>query len=1253
MPLSLAAEYRYSLKKLRIVPPLWVRRDPGTRRRRPKPDIDGRHREFLMKRSTSRRPLRGLFRVLSLLVLGAYLAAIVQTWSETLNDTRVVLSHVDSMMVQSVRTTLKEHEFVIRGLGSELVALGALEHPENGRALIERMKSIDPGMVGFGLARPDGQLVLVSGVEKGRSLPNLSQQAASRDSFQQALREKHLTPGRPYYFDELHGWVVPIRVALRDAAGKVTAVMIAGYAIEGATTAWTHMELPPAVQIALMRDDGYLIYRQPLPPGPHARALQRTYGRPVAAQTRAQVAALRGNGSFVEMTLPQAGYQYVAYRYIPKYGLHAAAFVSRAVVLRDWLQRLLMPTALLLVVLAGGALAYRRARQQQARSDREVGQLTAWQQALLDGAEYSIISTDRNGLIVSYNKAAQRILGYTPEEVVGKATPELFHDPEELARRAEELSAELGRPVAPGLEAAILRPREGGAEERHWTHIRKDGTRIPVRLAVTALKDADGDLVGFLGIAADLSEQQAMRADLRDSEARYRGLFEGAGDAIFLIRGERVVDCNPASLGMFRCSRRQLLGETLHRYSPDVQPDGRPSREIAAERIAAACRGESQFLEWRSLRHDGSAFDAEVTLNAVAISGEPHLLLTVRDISARKQNESELARSRQMLIERNESLRLINRVSQRLHGTRQVEEILHETIAALLGLSRAPQVAIYLLQPEGRELRLAASHGFDQPMEQLGSSLPVAGSLSGLALSGGRTLASADLEHDERLEPAIRAALVARGAISMIAIPMLHQSQALGTLNLVYRERHDFSAIEQETLSSLGNTVALAIANARHMDDLEFQTRHDGLTGLPNRTLLHETFRHYLEASGAEAARAALLLLDLDRFKEINDTLGHHVGDKVLTQIGPRLEQTLAGRSALHARLGGDEFAILLTGEAAADAEALAEAATEAMRGPFQTEGIEVSIGASIGVSRYPEHGRDSHALLRAADVAMYQAKRLSVGVKLYDPGLDGHSKERLAMAAELAQAAELGQLLLYYQPKVDLASRRAVGFEALVRWQHPRLGLLGAGSFIDLVEMSEVIHPFTRAVMEMAVADKRQLHELGFEQPVAINLSARNLLDASCYTSLAAAIERHGLPPEEIELELTETALMQDPESAAELLQRFTRAGIKIAIDDFGTGYSSLGYLRQLPIYALKIDRSFIKDMRSNQHDELIVRSTIGLAHNLDLKVVAEGVEDTETLDLLQEMGCDEAQGFYLCKPQPLAQLIDWIKGQAADDGE
>jgi diguanylate cyclase (GGDEF)-like protein len=474
--------------------------------------------------------------------------------------------------------------------------------------------------------------------------------------------------------------------------------------------------------------------------------------------------------------------------------------------------------------------------------------------------------------------------------------------------------------------------------------------------------------------------------------------------------------------------------------------------------------------------------------------------------------------------------------------------------------------------------------------------------------------------------------------------------RALGLIAVMFRAPLDDARMAQSMLRIFAVRAAAEVERQRHLAALEHLATHDSLTGLPNRMLLKRRIDLRLqEPAAAECGDlSALLLIDLDRFKEINDTLGHHVGDALLRKLAARLQATLESACALAlvCRLGGDEFAVWINAvRCREDAERVGRAVLDAIHSPFEVDGTRLEVGASLGIALHPNHAPDASGLLRYADVAMYAAKRQGSGLAVYDAALDPHSPRRLAMMTELGEAIRKSQLVLHFQPRVNLAQRRVVGVEALVRWQHPVLGLVPPSQFVPLAEMSDSIRPLTWWVLEAALAQRGRWTAHGLAARVSVNFSARHLLDESAPAHIERLLARYGSDPGGLELEITESAIIADPGRALDILTRIHAMGVQLSIDDFGTGYSSLAYLKRLPLQALKIDLSFVSQMTRSERDAIIVRSTTNLAHNLGLSVVAEGVEDAVTLEQLALCGCDEVQGFYVAQPLPAAALSSWVR--------
>jgi diguanylate cyclase (GGDEF)-like protein len=464
--------------------------------------------------------------------------------------------------------------------------------------------------------------------------------------------------------------------------------------------------------------------------------------------------------------------------------------------------------------------------------------------------------------------------------------------------------------------------------------------------------------------------------------------------------------------------------------------------------------------------------------------------------------------------------------------------------------------------------------------------------------------------------------------VAMFVLPMLLMRYTLA----FYARR------SQDTIRMLEDQAATL---EQQTDRLEHQALYDALTDLPNRVLLErELDRTLSEPSNPDTA---LLLLDLDRFKEINDTFGHRHGDLLLQQIGPRLRSALRERDTI-ARLGGDEFGVILPEANEHEAQRLALALLSAFKAPFTIEGYPIEVGASIGIAASRNDGRDAATLLRVADVAMYVAKHGQLGLAVHRPEHDRYSPERLTLVAELRQALENDALTLFYQPQVDCHTGQVLGAEALLRWEHPTRGMIPPDQFVALAERTGLIRPLTRWVLDRALRQCRAWRDQGYTIRVSVNASMHDVHDAYLPEEVAQVLARWQLPADCLRVELTEGTLMTDATRALDVLERLRAMGVTIAVDDFGSGYSSLAYLSRLPVSELKIDRAFVSDIQAGGHNAAIVRSTIGLGHDLGLEVVAEGAENQASMDLLRRFGCDSVQGYWISRPLSAAAFAAWL---------
>ncbi len=564
----------------------------------------------------------------------------------------------------------------------------------------------------------------------------------------------------------------------------------------------------------------------------------------------------------------------------------------------------------------------------------------------------------------------------------------------------------------------------------------------------------------------------------------------------------------------------------------------------------------------------------------------------------------------------------------------------------------------YAEKDEGKNVDVMAQAGFEGGMESLAA---IAKGVTwadaerghgpvGTAIRTMQPFVSHDLKRDLHFVP-WRDEALRRGYASGVAFPLCVKNEPIGALSIYSEETDAFSAQELELLEQAAHDLAFGIATLRaragHDHALKHLAYYDSLTGLPNRAYFEEHLRRKLVKAREIGQSLALIIIDLNRLWEINDALGFHQGDRLLKEVGERIQGALPDQTLL-ARMRGDEFAVLLPISDECDAASTAQKILDALAAPFVIGGLDLDMTAAMGVALFPQHGADAARLLRYADVAMHQAKKSGEPFVFYASEQDGDSTRRLAMAGELRRAIENNQLVLHYQPKLDMENGRVCGAEALVRWMHPSRGMVPPDEFISLAEHTGLIKPLTDWVMVEALRQSGLWRDAGLALPISVNLSPRSLQDAKLVERVQRLVAAAGAQAAWLEFEITEGAVMEDPEGALEILRRLSDMGIALFIDDFGTGYSSLSYLKKLPVDAVKIDKSFVIDMLMKADSAAIVRSTISLAHDLNLKVVAEGVENEAMWGLLGRLGCDTAQGFYMSRPLPADKFKEWLDKSA-----
>lgn len=566
-------------------------------------------------------------------------------------------------------------------------------------------------------------------------------------------------------------------------------------------------------------------------------------------------------------------------------------------------------------------------------------------------------------------------------------------------------------------------------------------------------------------------------------------------------------------------------------------------------------------------------------------------------------------------------------------------QLMKEVVALIAQNLEVEYCHILELLPEGDGLLLRAGVGWKKGL--VGNVTVETGETeTGYSLLTRKPVIVEDLQTETRFNALTL--LHDHGVVSGMSVLIPGQNRLFGVLGAYTTRRRRFTQDDINFLQAVANLLASSINHEQSEERIRFLAYHDALTQLPNRTLFYDRLQQGILAAIRESKTLALLILDLDRFKEINDTMGHHNGDLLLKQVGSRLWDLLRESDSV-ARLGGDEFAVLLPDVSYEGAISIAQKALTLLQGPYTIEGENIDVQVSIGIALFPQHGEDAGTLMRHADMAMYVTKPVGHGYSVYSPEQFQQKPRRLALMRELRYAIEREEFLLHYQPKIDLRTKRVIGAEALVRWQHPLAGLIPPDQFIPLAERSGLIKPLTQWVINTALRQCQGWHSAGKEISIAVNLSVTNWQDPELPDQVSRRLQACGVTPGWLELEITENRMMENPAHIAEVLKRLGNVSV-IALDAFGTGYSWLSHLKKMPINMIKIDKSFIMDMMADENNTELVISIITLAHKLGLKVVAQGVENKETLDQLAALDCDAAQGYFMAPPLTPQEFTQWI---------
>lgn len=854
---------------------------------------------------------------------------------------------------------------------------------------------------------------------------------------------------------------------------------------------------------------------------------------------------------------------------------------------------------------------------------------------ILDNIPQYIFWKDLNSVYQGCNRSWAIMAGLeNPEQAIGLTDYDLPWKPEEaeIYRACDRQVLDLDQPLLRQLQSQR----------------RADGKQTWCEVSKLPLHDAVGNVIGLLGTVEDVTERKAAEEALLLAEQKYRSIFENAVEGIFqTTENGHYLTANPMLAKIYGYDSPADLMANLVSIEQQLYVDSSRRQDFVRQ---VQEQGAVWGFESQIYRKDGSII--WISENARAIWNEAGELLgyegTVEDITVRKQAEQELH-------QRDSLLQGVAEATNYLLTNTDTAAAITQALAVLGQSAGVDRVYIYENHPHSSTGEPAMSmqyewvrtsilpsiqqpHWQDQPYSTFAQSRLYEILAEGRSISG----------RAQDFPPEEQKILQVDGIQSILLVPILIEDQFWGIIGFDdCRSERSWSKTEESILIAMAASIGGALKRQQAEATIRYQAFHDLLTGLPNRTLFNDRLPLALANAQRQTGLLAVMFLDLDRFKTINDTLGHAIGDLLLQAVAQRLSTCLREGDTI-ARWGGDEFTLLLPQiYSPEDAAKAAQRIIQALKPAFYLEGHELHISSSMGIAIYPQDGEDAQTLLKNADAALYRVKEQGRnGFQIYTPAINSKASELLALESSLYHALERQEFSLQFQPQLNTTTWQITRMEALVRWHHPSLGLISPRVFIPLAEENGLIVPIGEWVLRTACAQNKAWQDAGMPPlRIAVNLSARQFQEPGMVETISQILAETGLAPACLELEITETTAMQNVDFTSAVLQELHDMGVHISLDDFGTGYSSLGYLKKFPLDTIKIDQSFVRELPTDANDLAIVRAVIALGHGLDLSVVAEGVETREQMELLRSLHCEDMQGYLFSKPLPALSATQFLQ--------